>query len=175
LALQHLNRFRVVSKIGLTVLVGIIVLLASISLIINVASAFTQSENLSLSSPYGWYDGGNTVKVNVTNRGTMTANINATSINGADCPIFSGSNGLELSPESNTTLTITYQNNAFQEGTPYTIKVMTAEGYAFTTIGSVPSAPEFPSSLSLLLALAIIATLLITTIHRRKQSSFLTR
>ena len=175
MALRHLNRFRVVSKIGLTVLVGIIVLLASISLIISVASAFTQIESLSLSSPYGWYVGGNTVKVNVTNTGTITANINATSINDADCPIFTGSNGLELLPESNTTLTITYQNNVFQEGSQYTIKVMTAEGYVFTIIGPVPSVPEFPSSLSLLLALAITAMLLITTIHVRKKSSFLTR
>jgi hypothetical protein len=147
------------------------VLLASISLIISVASAFTQIENLSLSSPYGWYDGGNTVQVNVTNTGTMTANINATSINGADCTTFTGSNGLQLSPESNTTLTITYQNNVFQAGYGYTIEVMTAEGYVFITTGVVPAAPEFPSSLSLLLTLAI-ATLLITTILRRKQSSF---
>jgi hypothetical protein len=173
-ALWRPNRFRVISKTGLTLLAGIIVSLASFSLITHVASAqFAPIENLIFGSPYGWYDGGKTVEVNVTNRGLTNVTIAATRINGVDCPTFNGSNGLELYPGNSTILTITYQNNVFQPGVIYTIEVVTAGNNVFPTMASLDDVPEFPPSF--LLSLSIIATLLTITIYKRKHSSFLTR
>lgn len=172
---ERSNRFPVISKIGLTLLVGIIVSLASVPLIARVASAqFAPVESLRLGIPYGWYVGGTTVEVNVTNTGGTNVTITATSINGVDCPTFSGSNGLELSPGNTTILTITYQDNVFQAGFSYEIKVVTATNNAYSVEGVVNDIPEFPSSLLPLFIIAI-ATLLTIAIHRRKHSSFLTR
>ena len=112
--------------------------LASVPLITHVAHAqFTPTEGLSLGIAYGWYNGGNTVEVNVANTGTTVVTIAATSINNVNCSNFSGSNGLELDPGNSTTLTITYQNNVFQLGNTYTIQVVTAENNAFYTEGVV--------------------------------------
>lgn len=101
-------------------------------------SFMSSGEQLQVGSPYGWVNGTSVVYVRASCPAGNAVTIAAVRINNVICPIFNGSNGLQVDPGNSTILTITYQDNVFQSGYQYTIVVITVKNNEFQCTAICP-------------------------------------